>query len=90
MRPEGPLDRGQDGGLDAERGVGAGVARAAAGAREAGDVRGAPRDDGHVARRGPDVLGGDVAAVHERVDRVGEVEQRRGPGTPVRRPVGAA
>jgi len=85
--PEGPLDRGQDGGLDAERRPGAGVARAAAGAREAGDVRGAPGDDGHVPRGGPDILGRDVAPVDRR-DRVGEVEQRGGAVAPVRRPVG--
>ena len=50
------------------------VARAAARLREAADVRRRLGDDGHVARGGADVLGGDVGAAHG-VDGLAEVEQ---------------
>src|SRR5919197_1406593 len=62
----------------AERGVGGRVARAAARLREPADVRGRLRDHGHVPRRRPDVLGGDVGAA-QRLDGLAEVEQRVAP-----------
>ncbi len=77
-RREHPLAAGADRGLDTQRRERARIARPALPAREAGDVLGALRDHPHVAARGADVLGGDVAAA-ERLHRVGEVEQRRGP-----------
>jgi len=44
-------------------------------------------DHAHVPARGPDVLGRDVAAA-QRLDRVGEVEQRRGPQLTLQRGAG--
>ena len=73
--PEHPLAAGPDGRLHAERGERARIAGTAHPAWQPGHVPGALRDHPHVAARGADVLGGDVAAA-ERLHRVGEVEQR--------------
>ena len=77
VRAEGALDRGQRS-RPRRRARSRGSGRPSRRGRARGPVTcGVPRgDDRHVARRRPDVLGGDVAAA-ERVDRVGEVEQRR-------------
>ena len=75
--PSSRSQRRADRALDAERRPRARVARAAAPAREAGDVLRALGDRPPCRLADvPDVLGGDVRAA-ERVDRVGEVAQRR-------------
>ena len=75
---EDPLAAGANRVLDAERRQRARVAGPAPAPCEPHDVARALRDHGHVPARGPDVLGGDVSPL-ERVDRLGEVEQRRVP-----------
>ena len=73
-RTKGALTRGADRRFDTECGERARVAGATPPAGEAGDVARPLGDDVHVAARGADILGGDVAALH-RVDRVGEIKQ---------------
>ena len=70
----------------AERGEGARVAAAARAPREAADVRRGLGDDGHVARRGADVLGGDVACRRgARRSRRSPAARRGGAGRPAAR-----
>ena len=73
-RPHRALERHADRRLDAERGGGAGIARAAQAPGEAGDVRRALGDHLHVAAGHAHVLGGEVAPLQV-IHHVGEVQE---------------
>ena len=76
-RREHALAAGANRGFDAQGRVRTGIARPALAAWKPDDVCGALGNHSHVAAGGADIFGGDVAAA-EGLDRVGEVEQRRG------------